>query len=121
MATVIQLHVLGMFLPSFFNGSLITRFGVLRISLARVALLAGHIMMTLTLRVVRWSAYPSTLVEDFRDYGPAMNTFDAAEKAGRATDLKKELDGLFESQNTNGTKNTTSIPATYLRVTVNLN
>ena len=30
-ATVIQLHVLGMFLPSFFTGSLIARFGVLRI------------------------------------------------------------------------------------------
>jgi len=47
-ATVIQLHVLGMFLPSFFTGSLITRFGVLRIMLAGVALLTGHVLMTLT-------------------------------------------------------------------------
>jgi len=45
---VIQLHVLGMFLPSFFTGSLIVRFGVLRIMLAGVALLAGHVLMTLT-------------------------------------------------------------------------
>ena len=47
-ATVIQLHVLGMFLPSFFTGSLIARFGVLRIMLAGVALLAGHVLTTLT-------------------------------------------------------------------------
>ena len=47
-ATVIQLHVLGMFLPSFFTGSLIARFGVLRIMLAGVALLSGHVLMTLT-------------------------------------------------------------------------
>ncbi|MBN9305907.1 MULTISPECIES: MFS transporter [unclassified Devosia] len=47
-ATVIQLHVLGMFLPSFFTGSLIARFGVLRIMLAGVLILAGHVLMTLT-------------------------------------------------------------------------
>jgi MFS family permease len=47
-STVIQLHVLGMFLPSFFTGSLITRFGVLRIMLAGVALFVGHVLMTLT-------------------------------------------------------------------------
>ncbi len=47
-ATVIQLHVLGMFLPSFFTGSLIARFGVLKIMLAGVALFAGHVMLTLT-------------------------------------------------------------------------
>lgn len=47
-ATVIQLHVLGMFLPSFFTGSLIARFGVLRIMLTGVVLFVGHILMTLT-------------------------------------------------------------------------
>jgi len=47
-ATVIQLHVLGMFLPSFFTGSLIARFGVLRIMLAGVVLFAGHVLMTVT-------------------------------------------------------------------------
>lgn len=47
-ATVIQLHVLGMFVPSFFTGALIARFGVLRIMLTGVALFAGHILMTLT-------------------------------------------------------------------------
>ncbi|MBN8974605.1 MAG: MFS transporter [Rhizobiales bacterium] len=47
-ATGIQLHVLGMFLPSFFTGSLIARFGVLRVMLSGVALLTGHVVMTLT-------------------------------------------------------------------------
>lgn len=47
-ATVIQLHVLGMFVPSFFTGSLIARFGVLRIMQTGVVLFAGHILMTLT-------------------------------------------------------------------------
>jgi MFS family permease len=47
-ATVIQLHVLGMFLPSFFTGSLIARFGVLRVMLTGVALLTAHVLMTWT-------------------------------------------------------------------------
>jgi MFS family permease len=47
-ATVIQLHVLGMFLPSFFTGSLIARFGVLRIMLTGVLVLMGHVVLTLT-------------------------------------------------------------------------
>ncbi|MBN9077925.1 MAG: MFS transporter [Rhizobiales bacterium] len=47
-ATVIQLHVLGMFLPSFFTGSLIARFGVIRIMLAGILVLAGHVLLTLT-------------------------------------------------------------------------
>ncbi|MGE3873196.1 MAG: class I SAM-dependent methyltransferase [Parvibaculaceae bacterium] len=62
---------------------------------------------------------PAAFVDQFRDfYGPTMNAFDAAEKAGRADALKKELDALFESQNTSGRKDATSIAATYLRVTV---
>ncbi|MBA8838946.1 MFS transporter [Ochrobactrum sp. RH2CCR150] len=47
-ATVIQLHVLGMFLPSFFAGSLIARFGVLPIMLTGIVLFAGHVIMSLT-------------------------------------------------------------------------
>lgn len=47
-ATVIQLHVLGMFLPSFFTGALIARFGVLRVMLTGVLLFIGHILTTLT-------------------------------------------------------------------------
>jgi len=62
---------------------------------------------------------PSTLVAAFRKYyGPTMNAFEAAEKNGRADDLQKELDVLFNSQNTSTRKDVTSIPATFLRVTV---
>ena len=51
-------------------------------------------------------------------YGPTMNAFEAAEKNGRAADLQKELEALFDSQNTEPEQGTTSIPATFLRVTV---
>lgn len=47
-ATVIQLHVLGMFLPSFFTGSLIARFGVLRTMLTGIVLLSGHVLLSLS-------------------------------------------------------------------------
>jgi MFS family permease len=46
-AVVIQFHVLGMFLPSFFTGSLITRFGTLPIMLTGVSLLTGHVLIVL--------------------------------------------------------------------------
>ena len=65
---------------------------------------------------------PSKLVETFRNfYGPTMNAFDAAEKNGKADELAKELDALFNSQNKAASKDTTSIPATFLRVTVLVN
>ena len=61
---------------------------------------------------------PSELVAVFRKYyGPTMNAFEAAEKNGRDTDLQKELEILFISQNKSPNKNVTSIPATFLRVT----
>lgn len=47
-ALVIQLHVLGMFLPSFVTGMLIVRYGVLRIMSAGLALLAGHVLLSLS-------------------------------------------------------------------------
>jgi predicted MFS family arabinose efflux permease len=47
-ARVIQAHVLGMFVPSFFTGALIARFGILPVMLTGVGILAGHIAMTLT-------------------------------------------------------------------------
>ena len=60
---------------------------------------------------------PSQLVDVFRKYyGPTMNAFEAAEKNGRAAELQKQLEDLFNSQNESQTA--TSIPATFLRVTV---
>src|SRR5581483_6867874 len=59
---------------------------------------------------------PSELVEAFRKYyGPTMNAFEAAEKNGRAGDLQKELEALFNRENKSPSKNATSIPATFLR------
>lgn len=64
---------------------------------------------------------PSALVAAFKQfYGPTMNAFEAAEKNGRAGDLQKELEALFSSQNKSPSKDATSIPATFLRVTVAL-
>ena len=69
-----------------------------------------------------FSGPPSELVDAFRKfYGPTMNAFEAAEKNGRAGDLQKELEALFSSQNKSPSKDTTSIPATFLRVTVAVN
>lgn len=47
-ATVIQWHVLGMFVPSFFTGDLIRRYGVLKIMATGIALLVGHVAIALS-------------------------------------------------------------------------
>jgi hypothetical protein len=60
---------------------------------------------------------PSELVAAFRDYyGPTMNAFVAATADRRDADLQTDLDTLFNEQNTSDEG--TSIPATFLRVTV---
>jgi hypothetical protein len=60
---------------------------------------------------------PSAFVDEFRKYyGPTMNAFEAAEKKGKAAELQKELEELFDNQNKSQTA--TCIPATFLRVTV---
>ena len=46
--TVIQWHVLGMFVPSFFTGDLIKRVGVLNVMAAGVVLLGGHVVVALS-------------------------------------------------------------------------
>jgi len=62
---------------------------------------------------------PKEFVEQFKNfYGPTMNAFEAAEKNGKAQDLQRELEELFERENKSDDPNTTSIPATFLRVTV---
>ena len=62
---------------------------------------------------------PAAYVADFRDYyGPTMNAFAAAQQNGKEAELQQELEALFERQNKSAVKGTTSIPATFLRVTV---
>jgi SAM-dependent methyltransferase len=58
-------------------------------------------------------------VSQFKNfYGPTMNAFEAAEKNGKTADLQNELEVLFNSQNKSSNAGQTSIPATFLRVTV---
>jgi ubiquinone/menaquinone biosynthesis C-methylase UbiE len=62
---------------------------------------------------------PAKFLDTFRRfYGPTMNAFEAAERNGRADALQRELQELFNNQNRSSDKETTTIPATYLRVTV---
>ncbi|MCE7073010.1 class I SAM-dependent methyltransferase [Dyadobacter sp. CY327] len=62
---------------------------------------------------------PAVFLETFRKYyGPTMNAFEAAEKNGQEENLQQELESLFESQNQSPDRNQTSIPATFLKVTV---
>jgi SAM-dependent methyltransferase len=64
---------------------------------------------------------PSEFLNTFKNYyGPTMNAFEAAEKNGKALDLQHDLEVLFTSQNKSTAQNSTSIPATFLRVTVNV-
>ena len=69
--------------------------------------------------VFNFPGSPAEFVATFRQYyGPTMNAFAAAEKNGRAEELQGDLEALFSSQNRSPSKESTSIPATFLRVTV---
>jgi len=62
---------------------------------------------------------PSEFLANFKTYyGPTMNAYAAAAADGREAELHAGLDALFNAQNASGNKDNTSIPATYLRVTV---
>ena len=62
---------------------------------------------------------PKQFVQRFKlYYGPTMNAFEAASKNGKENDLQNELEALFTAQNQSGSESATSIPATYLKVTV---
>jgi hypothetical protein len=63
---------------------------------------------------------PTDVIELFRRfYGPTMNAFEAAQKTGRVEELHKQLLELATAQN-KSTDRGTSIPATFLQVTVRL-
>jgi SAM-dependent methyltransferase len=83
---------------------------------------AGIAPEQVTMQRARWRfvhpGAPTELLADFRDfYGPTMNAYAAAAAAGRTDALHAELGDLFDRENT-ATDGSTSIPATYLRVTV---
>jgi ubiquinone/menaquinone biosynthesis C-methylase UbiE len=63
---------------------------------------------------------PAHVIESFRRfYGPTMNAYDAADKNGKVDELHRQLVELANAQN-KSTNGSTSIPATFLRVTVSL-
>ena len=63
---------------------------------------------------------PTHFIESFeRFYGPTMNAVEAAQKSGKVEELHKQLLELAKAQNKSA-DGSTSIPATFLRVTVNL-
>ncbi len=67
----------------------------------------------------RHAGSPQSFVDNFRRYyGPTMNAFDAAEKNGKAEQLREELEALFAQHNRSSDAQRTEIPATFLRVTV---
>jgi ubiquinone/menaquinone biosynthesis C-methylase UbiE len=62
---------------------------------------------------------PVEFLARFRNfYGPTMNAFEAAEKNGKTEDLQKELEELFIRENRSDDPGKTSIPASFLKVTV---
>jgi len=62
---------------------------------------------------------PSEYLAEFEAYyGPTMNAYAAAAANGKEAELNAELDALFHEQNTSEEEGSTSIPATFLRVTV---
>ena len=61
---------------------------------------------------------PTEFIDLFRRfYGPTMNAFEAAEKSGKVEELRGQLVELAKAQN-QGASGGTSIPATFMRVTV---
>ncbi|MBK0391020.1 class I SAM-dependent methyltransferase [Ramlibacter algicola] len=66
----------------------------------------------------RMQAGADKFLELFRDwYGPTMNAYEAARQQGKEAQLHQELLALFQAQN-RGDATRTEIPATFLRVTV---
>lgn len=64
---------------------------------------------------------PTAFVNEFRlYYGPTMNAFEAATKNSKASVLQRDLENLFASQNQSVHELSTSIPANFLKVTVNV-
>jgi len=91
----------------------VERFGIAGIPAGRISCVKDTFMFN-------YDGPPASFVSEFRRfYGPTMNAFEAAEKNGRAEELAKELNALFAGQNTSR-NGITTIPATFLRVTVNV-
>jgi hypothetical protein len=93
------------------EGRVIERFGNAGVDERNIAFTRGTFTFD-------FDGSPSEFVDVFRAYyGPTMNAFEAAESNGRAADLQRELEALFDEKNESA-NGSTSIPATFLRVSV---
>ena len=91
---------------------IIDRFGQAGVSSEKISMVRD------TFHFISPDKNPTQVIELFRRfYGPTMNAFDAAEKAGKVEELHNQLLELAHAQNTNAGGGT-AIPATFLRVTV---
>lgn len=78
-----------------------------------------HISFLRDTYTFNFAGSPAEFVSTFKQYyGPTMNAFEAADKNGKADQLQKELEDLLTQQNESKLPNRTIIPATFLRVTV---
>jgi SAM-dependent methyltransferase len=87
----------------------------------RAGIAAGQVTCERDSFTFEYAGTPAAFVAEFRQYyGPTMNAFAAAEKAGRAADLQRELEELFARENRSGRPGETVVTATFLRVTVDV-
>ena len=96
------------------ENNILERFGQAGIEKAKITLIKD------TFHFISPEKDPAQVIDTFRRfYGPTMNAFDAAEKNGKAEELYAQLVELAKSQN-QAVNGGTSIPATYMRVTVSV-
>ena len=87
----------------------------------RAGLAEGKVACERDAFTFEYAGTPAAFVAEFRHYyGPTMNAFAAAEKAGRAAELQRELEELFTRENQSPHLGETVITATFLRVTVDV-
>ena len=93
---------------------IVERFGQAGVPAERIS------MVTDTFHFISPDRSPTHLIDSFRRfYGPTMNAFEAAQENGKEAELERQLVELAHAQN-KSTDGGTSIPATFMRVTVSL-
>jgi ubiquinone/menaquinone biosynthesis C-methylase UbiE len=93
------------------EANIVERFGQAGIAAAKISMVKDTFLFRLP------DQTPEQLIDLFRQfYGPTMNAFEAAEKNGKVEELRAQLIVLAKSQN--ASEQGVSIPATFLRVTV---
>jgi SAM-dependent methyltransferase len=96
------------------DSHVIDRFGQAGVPKERISMVRD------TYHFVSHDQGPAEFVELLRrSYGPTMNAYEAAEQTGRVDELHGQLSELAKAQN-KSKNGGTSIPATFLRVTVQL-